>query len=125
MIVLGNEAKVEAPEGKRLEVWDTDEPSERGIDGIERMRLVRDDIAAMDEEMLAAQGLYRGSINGQLDYASRRALYEYQIANSINATGNLDGRTAQSLGIAVGVAAVVLLAPATPCVARHRIATSR
>ncbi len=26
--------------------WDTDEPSERGIDGIERMRLVRDDIAA-------------------------------------------------------------------------------
>ena len=27
VIVLGNEAKVEAPEGKRLEVWDTDEPS--------------------------------------------------------------------------------------------------
>jgi arsenate-mycothiol transferase len=28
-----------------FECWDTDEPSERGIDGIERMRLVRDDIA--------------------------------------------------------------------------------
>ena len=27
-----------------LQNWDTDEPSERGIDGIERMRLVRDDI---------------------------------------------------------------------------------
>jgi arsenate-mycothiol transferase len=26
-------------------MWDTDEPSYRGIDGIERMRLVRDDIA--------------------------------------------------------------------------------
>jgi arsenate-mycothiol transferase len=44
VIVLGNEAKVEAPAGKRLEVWDTDEPSERGIAGMERMRLVRDDI---------------------------------------------------------------------------------
>ena len=32
-----------APE---CENWDTDEPSERGIDGLERMRLVRDDIAA-------------------------------------------------------------------------------
>jgi hypothetical protein len=31
--------------GTRFEDWDTDEPSERGIDGIERMRLVRDDIA--------------------------------------------------------------------------------
>ncbi|WP_432395348.1 low molecular weight phosphatase family protein [Pseudarthrobacter sp. L19] len=46
VIVLGNEAKVEAPEGKRLEVWDTDEPSERGIEGMERMRLVRHDIKA-------------------------------------------------------------------------------
>jgi arsenate-mycothiol transferase len=44
VIVLGNEAKVQAPEGKRVEVWDTDEPSERGIEGMERMRLVRDDI---------------------------------------------------------------------------------
>ena len=46
VIVLGNEAKVQAPEGKRIEVWDTDEPSERGIEGMERIRLVRDDIKA-------------------------------------------------------------------------------
>ena len=46
VIVLGNEAKVQAPEGKRLEVSGTDEPSERGIKGMERMRLVRDDIKA-------------------------------------------------------------------------------
>ena len=44
VIVLGNEAKIEPLEGKRLEFWDTDEPSDRGIEGMERMRLVRDDI---------------------------------------------------------------------------------
>ena len=51
VIVLGNEAKVEAPEGKRYEVWDTDEPSERGIEGMERMRLVRDDIKARVQKL--------------------------------------------------------------------------
>lgn len=44
VIVLGTEAKLEPREGKRFEVWETDEPSERGIEGMERMRLVRDDI---------------------------------------------------------------------------------
>ena len=36
-----------------LRIWDTDEPSERGIDGIERMRLVRDDIDARVQALLA------------------------------------------------------------------------
>ncbi len=45
VVTLGREAHVEPVEGTRVENWDTDEPSERGIDGIERMRLVRDDIA--------------------------------------------------------------------------------
>ncbi len=45
VVTLGREAVVDAPDGVRLVNWDTDEPSERGIDGIERMRLVRDDIA--------------------------------------------------------------------------------
>ena len=53
VIVLGNEAKVEAPEGKRFEVWDTDEPSARGIEGMERMRLVRDDIKARVQKLYA------------------------------------------------------------------------
>src|SRR5699024_7124992 len=44
VVTLGREATVEVPEGTVLENWDTDEPSERGIEGIERMRLVRDDI---------------------------------------------------------------------------------
>ena len=43
VVTLGREAHVE---GAHVENWDTDEPSERGIGGIERMRLVRDDIAA-------------------------------------------------------------------------------
>jgi len=44
VVTLGSEAKVTAPEGTRYENWDIDEPSVRGIEGIERMRLVRDDI---------------------------------------------------------------------------------
>ncbi|MGJ7439894.1 low molecular weight phosphatase family protein [Aquipuribacter sp. MA13-6] len=46
VVLVGPEAQVEPVEGTRFETWVTDEPSERGIEGIERMRLVRDDIAA-------------------------------------------------------------------------------
>jgi arsenate-mycothiol transferase len=46
VVTLGREAHVDTVPGTRFESWDTDEPLERGIDGIERMRLVRDDIAA-------------------------------------------------------------------------------
>ena len=46
VVTLGCEARVEHIPGTCFEIWDTDEPSERGIDGIERVRLVRDDIAA-------------------------------------------------------------------------------
>ncbi|KRE91821.1 arsenate-mycothiol transferase ArsC [Arthrobacter sp. Soil764] len=53
VIVLGTEAKVQAPEGTRFEVWDTDEPSKRGIEGMERMRLVRDDIKARVQKLYA------------------------------------------------------------------------
>jgi hypothetical protein len=38
--------------GTRFENWDTDEPSERGIGGIEPMRLVRDDIADRVADLL-------------------------------------------------------------------------
>lgn len=46
VVTLGREAVVEPVSGTPIENWDTDEPSDRGIEGIERMRLVRDDIAA-------------------------------------------------------------------------------
>ena len=46
VIVLGDEARVEPVENMTatIEVWTTDEPSARGIEGMDRMRLVRDDI---------------------------------------------------------------------------------
>ena len=46
VVTLGREAHVEPVPGTQFDNWDTDEPSERGIEGIERMRLIRDDIAA-------------------------------------------------------------------------------
>lgn len=52
------------------------------------------------QQALARQNYYRGSINGQLDDATQRALFEFQIDKGIIATGNLDGRTAQALGLA-------------------------
>ncbi len=51
IVILGREAQLDPIPGTPLENWDTDEPSERGIDGIERMRLVRDDVAARVEEL--------------------------------------------------------------------------
>lgn len=51
VIVLGAEAKLDPPPGQLFEVWDTDEPSERGIQGMERMRLVRDDIHARVQKL--------------------------------------------------------------------------
>ncbi|MHA7306484.1 arsenate-mycothiol transferase ArsC [Arthrobacter sp. TMN-49] len=44
VITLGSEAVVNPVPGLEVRNWDTDEPSERGIEGMERMRLVRDDI---------------------------------------------------------------------------------
>ncbi|MEX3505279.1 low molecular weight phosphatase family protein [Corynebacterium sp. LK2510] len=48
VIILGADAQVDMPADARgtLERWITDEPSARGVEGMERMRLVRDDIAA-------------------------------------------------------------------------------
>lgn len=48
VVVLGKDAQLELPADAQgtLERWVTDEPSERGIEGMERMRLVRDDIDA-------------------------------------------------------------------------------
>ncbi len=53
VVILGTEAKVEPGMGKRFEIWETDEPSERGIEGMERMRLVRDDINARVQKLCA------------------------------------------------------------------------
>jgi peptidoglycan hydrolase-like protein with peptidoglycan-binding domain len=51
------------------------------------------------QQALARQDYYRGAITGQLDDATQRALFEFQVDKGIRATGNLDGRTAAALGI--------------------------
>jgi len=56
VITLGRDAMVQEVAGTRFENWDTDEPSERGIDGMQRMRLVRDDIATRVRGLADALG---------------------------------------------------------------------
>ena len=56
VVVLGRDAVVEPKDGTPVEQWDTDEPSERGIDDTERMRLVRDDIAARVRDLATRLG---------------------------------------------------------------------
>ena len=51
VVTLGSEAHIDGGDTE-VRNWDTDEPSQRGIEGIERMRLVRDDIAARVESLL-------------------------------------------------------------------------
>ena len=51
------------------------------------------------QQALARLNYYRGSITGELDDATQRALFEYQTDKGLPATGNLDYRTARSLGL--------------------------
>jgi hypothetical protein len=51
------------------------------------------------QQALRGRDYYRGSVNGQLNDATQRALFEFQIDTGILATGNLDGRTALALGL--------------------------
>ncbi len=59
------------------------------------------------QQALSDQNYYRGPINGVLDEATQRALFEFQSDRDIRATGNLDGRTAQALGISLTTATTV------------------
>lgn len=53
VVVLGADAQLDMPEGHTFERWLTDEPSTRGIEGMERMRLVRDDIDQRVQSLVA------------------------------------------------------------------------
>ena len=57
VVTVGREAQVPAVEGPQFERWAIDEPSQRGIEGIERMRLVRDDIAARARALAVGLGV--------------------------------------------------------------------
>jgi len=61
-----------------------------------------EEIISAAQRALAQQNYYRGTIDGQMTYATQRALFEYQLDRGITATGNLDGRTAQALGLTLG-----------------------
>lgn len=69
---------------------------------------------------LRNQNYYRGTIDGVLSYATQRALFEYQTDKNLTATGNLDWRTARSLGLSgivgtggVGGSAIMTVEDAT------------
>jgi hypothetical protein len=57
------------------------------------------DMIRAAQQALRERDYYRGAMNGQLNDATQRALFEFQIDNGIIATGNLDGRTAVALGL--------------------------
>ncbi|HEU4722449.1 MAG TPA: peptidoglycan-binding domain-containing protein [Gemmatimonadaceae bacterium] len=72
------------------------------------------------QEALAQRNYYRGPINGQLDDATHRALFEFQVDEGLRGTGNLDGRTARALGmnLAAGVSGAVLTAESASALRR-------
>lgn len=57
VVVLGREAQVEPVPGTRFLTWDVDEPATRGVQGMERMRLVRDDIASQVRALATELGV--------------------------------------------------------------------
>ena len=62
------------------------------------------DVVSAAQRALAQRNYYRGTANGTLDNATRRALFAFQIDNGMTGTGNLDGRTAQLLGLSLNAA---------------------
>ena len=53
VVVLGDQAHVDPVGDTPMEVWNTDEPSHRGVEGLDRMRLIRDDIASRVTDLAA------------------------------------------------------------------------
>jgi len=57
------------------------------------------DMIRAAQQELARQNYYRGTADGQLTYATQRAIFEYQVDKGLARTGNLDWRTVRSLGL--------------------------
>lgn len=53
VIILGEEARIDQPGSAQIDRWITDEPSTRGIEGRERMGLIRDDITSRIDALAA------------------------------------------------------------------------
>lgn len=57
VVVLGGQARVDQPaDGTPVRTWDIIEPTAQGIDGVDRMRLIRDDIATRVSDLLRSYG---------------------------------------------------------------------
>ena len=104
--LLSEGRNVSVPAGTPLAV-----ELEQGITLRGRSRLAGNDNATIftaaerirsAQEALSRLNYYRGPLTGQLDDATRRALFEYQLDQRIRATGNLDMRTARALGLNLG-----------------------
>lgn len=77
----------------------------RGVARAPTASTIYTDTERIREAQRALQRLnyYRGTLDGELSYATQRALIEYQIDRNVPATGNLDGRTAQLLGLSLDI----------------------
>ncbi|MFC5369654.1 low molecular weight phosphatase family protein [Arcanobacterium bovis] len=53
VVIIGKEAQVEPVPGMKAQIerWETDEPSLRGIDGAERMNMIRDELCERVQEL--------------------------------------------------------------------------
>ncbi|WP_203568148.1 hypothetical protein [Aestuariimicrobium ganziense] len=59
IVVLGSSTCFDAPPGRRCDVerWPLDEPSHRGIEGLNRLRLIRDGIESNVNTLVSTLGL--------------------------------------------------------------------
>lgn len=51
------------------------------------------------QRVLARRGYYHGAIDGQIGAHSQRAIYDYQRAKGLRATGTINSSLLRSLGI--------------------------
>jgi hypothetical protein len=104
--LLSEGRDVAVPAGTQLAVELTERVSLRGRGRIANGNTASTiytatDIVSSAQRALAQRNYYRGATTGSLDNATRRALFAFQIDNRLTGTGNLDGRTAQLLGLPV------------------------
>src|SRR5690242_4480708 len=101
--LLSEGRDVNVPAGTQLAVELESAVTLRGrgrLSGAEASTIYTDADRIMSAQRALSQaGYYRGSFNGQLDDATRNALFQFQVDKGLSATGNLDGRTARTLGL--------------------------
>ncbi|WP_396908198.1 low molecular weight phosphatase family protein [Mycolicibacterium sp.] len=73
VVIVGTQAHLdEVHPGTAIQRWDTDEPSLRGVDGIERMRIIRDDITMRVQALASNLSTAIATPTGQSSRTNRR-----------------------------------------------------